>query len=302
MITRLTFPIIFVRLTLFGCWSTRYEWVSSESTGTRTRRQVINDITSCSQSTHSVARITALSLYTRLVAQAFWINWTFGSAIGWRSYISWQASTRCLTVNIPTLRKGSAGWRRAEIYYLDLIFSYRHTNVYTIMRIHSLSNVFGGIKIVFSFLRGISKQATNGSPVKSIRHEHMGLWLIVSHLVLEPHNPRQGSPHLLLMHAWLKAHSELTVHSGRQFGGLPRKVGKQVQTLVLSTTRHLLFGPQGDGSQGRLTAFSPSKNDLCISRSVTIDAVTNKTQVKLQNIIPITTGLQYKKALPVYLG
>lgn len=102
----------------------------------------------------------------------------------------------------------------------------------------------------------------NGSPVKPGEHEHMGLWLIVWHLVLEPHNlePRQGSLHLFEMHAKLKAHSALTVHSGRQFGGLPKKEGKQVQTLVLSTTRHKLLSPQGDGSQGLLiTASFPSK-------------------------------------------
>lgn len=111
-------------------------------------------------------------------------------------------------------------------------------------------------------LRGISKQAMNGSPVKLDGHEHIGLWLIVSHLALEPHNlePRQGSLHLFEMHARLKAHSALTVHSGRQFGGLLKKVGKQVQTLVPPTTRHKLLGPQGDGSQRLLTASSPSKN------------------------------------------
>jgi len=109
------------------------------------------------------------------------------------------------------------------------------------------------------FLRGISKQATNGSPVKLGGHEHMGLWLIVSHLALEPHNVRQGSLHLYEMHARLKAHSALTVHSGRQFGGLAThwKSGKQVQTLVLFTIRHKLLGPHGDGSQGLLMALSP---------------------------------------------
>lgn len=127
----------------------------------------------------------------------------------------------------------------------------------------SLVNFHDSFYLSRWFLRGMSKQATNGSPVKPSRHEHMGLWLIVSHLVLVPHNPGQGSLHLFLMHAWLKAHSALTVHSGRQFGGLPRKEGKQVQTLVLSITRHLLLGPQGDGSQGRLMTSSPSKNYSC---------------------------------------
>jgi len=44
--------------------------------------------------------------------------------------------------------------------------------------------------------------------------------------------------------------SELTVHSGRQLGGYPMKVGKHVQIGWLFTFRHWLFGPQGEGEHG----------------------------------------------------
>lgn len=114
----------------------------------------------------------------------------------------------------------------------------------------------------------------------------MGLWLIVWHLALEPHNVRQGSPHLYEMHARLKAHSALTVHSGRQFGGPAThwKSGKQVQTLVPSTTRHKLFGPHGEGSQGLLMALSPSKN--CIVSRINHNCISLLTE-QLQRTISI---------------
>lgn len=41
------------------------------------------------------------------------------------------------------------------------------------------------------------------------------------HLADTPQEPGHGSLHFSRMHAWLLGHSELIVHSGRQFGGLP---------------------------------------------------------------------------------
>jgi len=41
------------------------------------------------------------------------------------------------------------------------------------------------------------------------------------HWAPAPHDPGQGSRHLSLMHALLLGHSELMLHSGRQFGGTP---------------------------------------------------------------------------------
>lgn len=52
------------------------------------------------------------------------------------------------------------------------------------------------------------------------------------------------------MHAWLLTHSELIVHSGRQFGGLPINVAKQVHDGVPPMSRHSEFSPHGDGTQG----------------------------------------------------
>lgn len=45
-------------------------------------------------------------------------------------------------------------------------------------------------------------------------------------------------------------HSELTVHSGLQLGGLPKYVGKQEQTAWPLISRQALFGPHGDGIHG----------------------------------------------------
>lgn len=47
-------------------------------------------------------------------------------------------------------------------------------------------------------------------------------------------------------------HSELTIHSGLQAGGVPWKDSKQAHTAALSTVLQTLFGPQGEGWQGSL--------------------------------------------------
>ena len=81
-------------------------------------------------------------------------------------------------------------------------------------------------------------------------HWQMGLWLTTWHLALEPHTPGQGSTHFWLMQAVVKLHSELMIHSGLQFGGLPEKLGWQEQTQAPFISLFWLLGPQGSGSQG----------------------------------------------------
>lgn len=60
------------------------------------------------------------------------------------------------------------------------------------------------------------------------------------------------------MHALSKLHSELTTHSGLHLGGAPKKPTWQEQTARLFVTRHMLFGPHGDGSHG----FGLSANEI----------------------------------------
>lgn len=76
------------------------------------------------------------------------------------------------------------------------------------------------------------------------------MWLITLHCALIPQEPGQGSEHLLRIQAKLLEHSELIVHSGLQFGGLPIKVSKQEQDGKSPILRHCEFGPQGDGTHG----------------------------------------------------
>ena len=69
-------------------------------------------------------------------------------------------------------------------------------------------------------------------------------------MAFEAQRPGQGSLHFWLMHAkWLE-HSLLLIHSGLQFGGEPRKSGKQEHDGLSPDTLHWALGPQGDGIQG----------------------------------------------------
>lgn len=81
---------------------------------------------------------------------------------------------------------------------------------------------------------------TNGSPVKPDEQLQIGLWFTTWQREFSPHAPVHGSVHFILMHARFCEHSELTTHSGRQFGALPIKPGKQEHTTCSFITRHWL--------------------------------------------------------------
>lgn len=57
-------------------------------------------------------------------------------------------------------------------------------------------------------------------------------------LEYSPHVPSQGFEHFWLIQAKCTGHSELTTHSGRQFGGAPTKFGKQEHTAWRLTSLH----------------------------------------------------------------
>lgn len=78
----------------------------------------------------------------------------------------------------------------------------------------------------------------NGSPVYEALHEHIGLWFITLQFVFLPQGPGQGSTHFCLIQALSCEHSELTMHSGRQFGGAPIYSGKHEHTAWLLMALH----------------------------------------------------------------
>lgn len=82
------------------------------------------------------------------------------------------------------------------------------------------------------------KHVTKGSPVKPALQPQIGLRLITSHRALMPQIPGHGSTHLRFLHARFTGQSELTVHSARQFGGVPMNVGKQEQIAWPFNSRH----------------------------------------------------------------
>ena len=79
----------------------------------------------------------------------------------------------------------------------------------------------------------------------------MGIWLRTRQYAFTPHKPGHGSWHLRLIQALSEGQSELTVHSGLQFGGEPIIWGWQLHSQRSPTTLGKFeFGPQGFGSQG----------------------------------------------------
>lgn len=103
----------------------------------------------------------------------------------------------------------------------------------------------------FSFLRFSSlTHLINGSPLKPNSQLQIGLWLTTWQRACNPHTPSHGFLHFWFTHDRSSAHSELTKHSGRQFGGAPIISGKQLHTAWLFNSRHWLFRPQGIEAHG----------------------------------------------------
>lgn len=111
-------------------------------------------------------------------------------------------------------------------------------------RIQGSSSITGTISI------GLGKQLLKGSPVISTGQVQMELWLNTLQTAFKPQDPGHGSTHFLLMQAKLLEHSELIVHSGRQFGGIPMYCERQEQDGSPLISLHWELGPHGDGLHG----------------------------------------------------
>lgn len=101
---------------------------------------------------------------------------------------------------------------------------------------------------------------TNGSPVKPKWQLQIGLWFTTVQREFNPQTFSHGFLHFWLIQDLSSGHSELTKHSGRQFGGAPIISGKQLHTAWLSSSRHCEFNPQGDGVQGISCGSCSTKN------------------------------------------
>lgn len=99
----------------------------------------------------------------------------------------------------------------------------------------------------------------NGFPVFPSLQVQIGLWFTTRQLVFCPQGRGQGFTHFWFMQALFEGQSELTTHSGRHEGGFPVYSGRQEHTALPETTRHWLFGPQGDGIHGFVSSSDLSE-------------------------------------------
>lgn len=66
----------------------------------------------------------------------------------------------------------------------------------------------------------------------------MAWWLITEHMARKPQAPLQGSTQRSFWHAKYLEQSISVVHSGRQFGARPMKLGRQEQAACDPTSLH----------------------------------------------------------------
>lgn len=74
--------------------------------------------------------------------------------------------------------------------------------------------------------------------------------------------------HFSFMHALSFEQSVFIVHSGRQFGGLPKYCGKQEQEGKSLIFWHCEYGPQGEGAQGFVVTGSTSNTARTINKII----------------------------------
>lgn len=121
----------------------------------------------------------------------------------------------------------------------------------------SIASLEGPLVISSTFIQRI-----NGSPVNPFKHVQRGEWFTTKHFALSPQADWHGLTHLFSTQALLLGHSVLIVHSGRHVGGVPKKLDLQEHTPWPFKTRQLLFGPQGEGSQGSVFGASVSARSI----------------------------------------
>lgn len=102
------------------------------------------------------------------------------------------------------------------------------------------------------YLRLGGEQPWNGSPSKPGSQAQVARWSTTEQTALWPQACSQGFLHLCETQANVAGHSALIVHSGRQFGGAPIKVGWQLHAGVSCDFTHIEFGPHGDGWHGSI--------------------------------------------------
>lgn len=107
----------------------------------------------------------------------------------------------------------------------------------------------------------INWQVVNGSPEYPDKHVQTGLWLTTMHWAFRPQAPGHGSIHFWFEQALFRLQSELTVHSGRQLGGLPIKPCTQTHTACPFNSLHWLYGPHGDGIHKLIGSGGDSVNN-----------------------------------------
>ena len=121
-------------------------------------------------------------------------------------------------------------------------------------------------------------------------------------MALVPQDPMQGSVHFCLIQARWLGHSLLTRHSGLQFGGNPKNVGKQEHKGVLSAEGvHWVFGPHGEGlhgSSGGVAIYERKKSLDCVKIVTTAFEYHSFNWQRLYLLM----GKQLTKGSPVYCG
>lgn len=91
----------------------------------------------------------------------------------------------------------------------------------------------------------------------------MGTCLTTLHIAFNPHEPKQGSIHFMLMQALLLLQSVFSTHSGLQFGGLPKYPILHEQEGTPPTSLHSAFCPQGEGMQGFICSIIGGVDSGC---------------------------------------
>lgn len=115
-----TTRIGYTRPNYFG-WIVTYfgaegEWISCVAHITITHGSVIHYTTLGIGATNTRTRIATMLIYTGLIRQTFWICYTFGSTIWWRTYKVLKAGARWISTSRQTFGIRTTWWWTTRIF------------------------------------------------------------------------------------------------------------------------------------------------------------------------------------------
>lgn len=194
----------------------RYKWISCETVWTAAHRHMIDYFALSIQSAGVGTWIYTLLSSTNLISLT-----VSAQCALWSTTYIWITFIFCYACAyaIVTFRIWTTWWRVAWIQRCFICFENSQEFNKFKTSTHPFAKLFRKKKLPWT---GFNLQKVKGSPLKPSLHVQIDTWFLTVHCAFCPQEPGHGSMQRSFTQDSELKHSWLVVHSGRQFGGLPK--------------------------------------------------------------------------------